>query len=147
MYLSTKNINFAKGLARKLIPKYIGPYKILKDFNNQFFKIDLPSHLHNVFHALLLRIHSSNNGCLFPGWMDTQLGENPKVESKWAVNKILLHSRSGENSLFEIKWKASNVMWLPYYQIRHLQSLEAYLDLFGTSNIANLSTGKGSPCL
>ncbi|KAF8799995.1 hypothetical protein BYT27DRAFT_7067093, partial [Phlegmacium glaucopus] len=30
IYLSTKNIKFAKGLARKFIPKYIGPYKILK---------------------------------------------------------------------------------------------------------------------
>ncbi|KAF8805365.1 hypothetical protein BYT27DRAFT_7105075, partial [Phlegmacium glaucopus] len=30
VYLSTKNISFSKGLARKLIPKFIGPYKILK---------------------------------------------------------------------------------------------------------------------
>ena len=59
VYLSTKNINFAKGLARKLIPKYIGPYKIIKDFNNQSFQIELPSHLkqrgiHDVFHSSLL---------------------------------------------------------------------------------------------
>jgi hypothetical protein len=40
VYLSTKNITFAKGLARKLIPKYIGPYKITKDFNNQSFRIE-----------------------------------------------------------------------------------------------------------
>ncbi|KAF8811127.1 hypothetical protein BYT27DRAFT_7066428, partial [Phlegmacium glaucopus] len=42
VYLSTKNITFTKGLAIKLIPKYIGPYKILEDFNNQSFRIDLP---------------------------------------------------------------------------------------------------------
>jgi hypothetical protein len=35
----------AKGLARKLIPKYIGPYKIVQDFRNQSFKIELPVHL------------------------------------------------------------------------------------------------------
>jgi hypothetical protein len=29
VYLSTQDITFQKGLARKLIPKYIGPYKIL----------------------------------------------------------------------------------------------------------------------
>jgi transposase InsO family protein len=32
-YLSTKNITFAKGLARKFIPKFIGPYKITQDSN------------------------------------------------------------------------------------------------------------------
>ena len=26
VYLSTKNISFARGLARKLLPKFIGPY-------------------------------------------------------------------------------------------------------------------------
>ena len=35
VYISTKNIIFAKGLACKLIPKYIGPYKIPRDFDNQ----------------------------------------------------------------------------------------------------------------
>ena len=39
VYLSSKNISFAKGLARKLIPKYVGPYRILQDFNNSSFKL------------------------------------------------------------------------------------------------------------
>jgi len=59
VYLSTKNITFARGLARKLIPKYMGPYKITKDFENQSFRIELPLHLekkgvHDVFHSSLL---------------------------------------------------------------------------------------------
>ncbi|KIK50704.1 hypothetical protein GYMLUDRAFT_103499, partial [Collybiopsis luxurians FD-317 M1] len=29
VYISTKNISFPKGHACKLLPKYIGPYKIL----------------------------------------------------------------------------------------------------------------------
>jgi hypothetical protein len=33
-YLSTQNISFQKGLAQKLIPKFIGPYKILQVFGN-----------------------------------------------------------------------------------------------------------------
>jgi len=72
VYLSTKNISFPKGLAQKLILKFIGPYRILKDFKNQSFLIDLPSHLkqwgiHNVFHAALLRIHVPNDDQLFLG--------------------------------------------------------------------------------
>jgi hypothetical protein len=42
VYLSSKNITFAKGLARKLIPKFISPYKILEDFGNSSFRLDLP---------------------------------------------------------------------------------------------------------
>jgi hypothetical protein len=72
VYLSTKNITFARGLAWKLIPKYIGPYKITKDFKNQSFKLELPMHLkkrgvHDVFHSSLLRIHAPNDDRLFPG--------------------------------------------------------------------------------
>jgi hypothetical protein len=37
VYISTKNVRFPKGLAHKLIPKYIGPYLIVKDFLNQLF--------------------------------------------------------------------------------------------------------------
>ncbi|TFK60596.1 hypothetical protein BDN72DRAFT_744574, partial [Pluteus cervinus] len=28
VYISTRNITFPKGLARKFIPKFVGPYKI-----------------------------------------------------------------------------------------------------------------------
>ena len=33
MYLSTQNLTLPKGRARKLVPKYIGPYKVLKAHN------------------------------------------------------------------------------------------------------------------
>ena len=96
MYLSTKNILFSEGLVQKLIPKYISPYKILDDFNNQSFKVDLPSHLKqrgvcNVFHSSLLKIHIPNDGRLFPGHMDTQLGVSPEADNKWVVDKIISH--------------------------------------------------------
>ena len=65
VYLSTKNITFSKGLAQNLIPKYIGPYKIIQDYYNQSYKLELPMHLkrrgmHDVFHSSLLIIHMPN---------------------------------------------------------------------------------------
>ena len=33
VYLSTQNLTLPKGRARKLVPKYIGPYKIVKAHN------------------------------------------------------------------------------------------------------------------
>lgn len=78
-YISIKNITLPKGYTRKLVPKYIGPYKILEDFRNFSYRIELPTHLkqrgvHDVFHASYLRVHQPNNDRLFPGQLDTQLG-------------------------------------------------------------------------
>src|SRR5271169_115610 len=150
VYLSTKNITFPKGLARKLIPKYIGPYKLLDDFKNQSFRVDLPPHLkqrgvHDIFHSSLLRVHVPNDDRLFPGRMDTQLGVGPEYDNEWAVDKIIDHSGSKEESIFEILWKAGDISWLPYYQIQHLQALDAYLDLMGVETISKLPHGKGKP--
>jgi hypothetical protein len=47
VYISTKNIRFHEGLAHKLIPKYISPYLIVKDFLNPLFQIKLPVKLKN----------------------------------------------------------------------------------------------------
>ena len=150
VYLSSKHISFAKGLARKLIPKYIGPYRILQDFDNSSFKLDLPSHLkrrgvHNVFHASLLREHIPNDDRLFPGRLDTQIGDAPDTEGEWAVDRILSHAGSKANTVFEIKWKSGDITWLPYYQITHLRALTEYLDLLGEKNIHKLPKGTGKP--
>ena len=93
VYLSTKNITFTKGLARKFIPKFIGPCRITQDFNNQSFRIELPMHLkkrgiHDVFHSSLLKIHVPNYDRLFPGRMDTQIGDSPDTDDEWAVDLI-----------------------------------------------------------
>ena len=150
IYLSTKNISFAKGLARKLIPKYIGPYKILKDFDNQSFRIELPPHLkqrgvHDIFHSSLLRIHVPNDDRLFPGRMDTQISEGPDNDDEWAVDKVLSHAGSADNAVFEILWKSGDITWLPGYQITHLHAFDTYLDLLGVKGLSQLPAGKGKP--
>ena len=147
VYLSVKNITFPKGLARKLIPKYIGPYKIIKDFKNQSYKIDLPTHLkqrgvHDVFHASLLRIHHPNDDRLFPGQMDTQIGENFTSSNKWAVEAIQSHNGTAENAVFKVLWKSGDVTWVPYLQIKHIPAMEEYLKLLNVDNIAKLPKGK-----
>jgi len=80
VYISTKNINFPKGTSRKLVPKFVGPYKISKDFGNHSFRVDLPNSLkqrgiHDVFHSSLLRIHVPNDDRLFPRRLDEQIPE------------------------------------------------------------------------
>ncbi|KAJ3500546.1 hypothetical protein NLJ89_g9745 [Agrocybe chaxingu] len=150
VYVSTKNITFPKGLARKLIPKYMGPYKIVRDFGNQSFQVDLPSNLkqrgvHNVFHASLLRIHVPNDDRLFPGRQVTQIVPGNDSEREWAVDRILSHSGSRNDSIFEVQWKAGDITWLPFTQIEHLNALKDYIDLLGIDSISKLPPGSGKP--
>ena len=145
-----RNGSYLWGLARKLIPKYIGPYKIIKDFKNQSFQIELLIHLkqrgvHNVFHSSLLRIHIPNDDWLFPVRMDTQIGDGPDVKDEWAVDVIWSHARSGESAVFEIIWKSGDTTWMPLYQIKHLHALEAYLELMGVNDALALPVGTGKP--
>ena len=138
VYLSSKNISFPKGLARKLIPKFLGPYKILRNFENSSFQLDLPPNLkrrgvHDVFHSSLLRIHIPNDDRLFPGRMDTQITGETATDNEWAVDCIKNHSGTKTDAIFEVHWKSGDITWLPYYQITHLQALTDYLDLIGVS--------------
>ena len=148
VYLSAKNISFSKGLARKLLPKFIGPYRILRDYGNASFQLDLPAHLkrhgiHNVFHSSLLRIHVPNDDRLFLGRMDTQLAD--PGDDEWAVDKILSHHGARTEAVFEILWKSGDITWLPYYQITHLQAVTDYLELLKVTKISKLPKGQGQP--
>jgi hypothetical protein len=63
VYLSMKNLSLPKKQARKLAPKYIGPYKIVKTIvEGTMYKQDLPNRLkergvHPTFHVSLLRAY------------------------------------------------------------------------------------------
>ena len=64
-------MNLPRQQVRKLVSKYIGPYRIIRNTENKAFELDLPlemknHNIHSVFHTLLLRIHVLNNDRLFP---------------------------------------------------------------------------------
>jgi hypothetical protein len=61
-----KNLSLPKGRAHKLAPKYIGPFKILNEYKNNMFLLDIPAELkqwgiHPAFHVVLLCIHIPND--------------------------------------------------------------------------------------
>jgi hypothetical protein len=46
VYLSTKNLSLPKGQASKLMPKYVGPYKVLQAYpETSNYTLELPSEL------------------------------------------------------------------------------------------------------
>ncbi|TFY55328.1 hypothetical protein EVJ58_g8315 [Rhodofomes roseus] len=152
VYISTKNISLPRGLARKLALKYIGPYKILEDYKNNSYLIELSRNLkrrgvHNVFHSSLLRIHEPNDDRLFPGRLDSQIAELEDKDNEWAIARIVSHTGEREDALFEAEWKSGDQTWVPYSSIRHLGALTDYLELLGCADITHLAAGGGEPPL
>jgi hypothetical protein len=72
VYLSTKNLTLPKGRARKLVPRFIGPYRVTKAHNKALpVTIELPPELVSrciapTFHASLVRPYVPNNSQWFP---------------------------------------------------------------------------------
>ncbi|KAL7284496.1 hypothetical protein ACG7TL_001787 [Trametes sanguinea] len=150
VYLSTKNLSLPKGMARKLAPKFIGPYKIVKDYGNNSFKLDLPSVLrqkgiHDVFHASLLRIHEPNDDRLFPGRSETQVYDLGEQDGEWAIDRIVSHKGRGSSAVFEVLWKAGDRSWVPLSTLENLPALQNYLELLGVGGVGSLPVGDGKP--
>ena len=88
------------------MPKYIGPYYILKDFGNNSYLLDLPSDLkrcsiHNVFHSFLLCVHIPNDDHLFLKWLVSQVAKLDDKDIEWAIETIATHVGSGLKAVFE----------------------------------------------
>lgn len=144
VYLSTKNLKLPKHRARKLSPKYIGPFRIVKVVEpGASYKLELSDELkkrgiNETFHASLLRIHVPNDDRRFPGRQLYQIpgfGEHPK---EWAVDRVLSHSGQGTEANFEVQWMTGDVTWLSYAEAKHLEPLTAYCEAMGIQHPKDL---------
>jgi hypothetical protein len=99
VYLPTENLTLLKGRVKKLLPKYIGLYEILRVApKKSSYEIRLPEELkrrqiHPVFHISRLRPHIRNDNSLFPGreaksFYDFGLDE----ATEWIVRDIEQHN-------------------------------------------------------
>lgn len=145
VYVSTRNISLPKGLARKLVPKYIGPYRIINDFDNNSYQLELPRNLkrrgiHDVFHSSLLRVHEPNDDRLFPGRLDSQVADLEDKDEEWAIDRIDSHLGSGRDALFEAVWKSGDRTWVPYESISHLAAVNTYLEALGVETVSQLKS-------
>ena len=98
VYLSTKNLSLPKGRASKLMPKYVGPYKVLQAYPETFnYMLELPSELirrriHPKFHVGLLRPHEPNNDALFPNRASVDVYDfGTPDDTKWIVDELNSH--------------------------------------------------------
>lgn len=117
VYLSTKNLKPRKGRAQKLVPKFLGPFRILEVIEpGATYKLELPEELkargiNDAFHASLLRQYIPSDNRRFLGRQVYQIpgfGEQPK---KWTVDRIISHSGRGSEAEFEVQWLTGDVTW------------------------------------
>jgi hypothetical protein len=64
--LSTVNFKLAHPGTRKLLPKWVGPFKVIERIGKVAYKVELPPNLkmHNVFHVQLLKKYRDNGKVL-----------------------------------------------------------------------------------
>ena len=144
VYLSTKNISLPKGRARKLAPKFLGPFAITKVLKEgATYQLDLSEELlkrgiNRSFHASLLKPHVPNDDRRFPGRLPSQLPGFSEKSDEWIVDAIVSHHGKGTRSEFEIQWKAGDRTWAPYREVAHLIAMDRYCELMGVENPSDL---------
>lgn len=141
VYLSTKNLSVPKGRARKLVPRFIGPYKVLESIpSTSNYVLELPPELknrriHPKFHVSLLRRHEANDDALFPrrearAFYD--FGADDTAE--WMVDEIIGHEWSGQKCQFHVRWTMGDHTWEPYDHCKDLAALDEYCRLMGVKS-------------
>ncbi|CAG7850966.1 SubName: Full=Related to TY3B-TY3B protein {ECO:0000313/EMBL:CCA76064.1} [Serendipita indica DSM 11827] len=149
VYLSTQNLSLPKKRARKLVPKFIGPFRISKVIEpGATYRLELPDELrqrgiHNSFHASLLRFHVPNDDRKFPG-RSLQHVTGFGKPSHWPVDRIVSHYGTGKRAIFEVLWKSGDKSWEMYSTVKDLTALEAYCEAQGIGSVSNLRKGTGN---
>jgi hypothetical protein len=106
VYLSTQNLTLPKGRARKLVPWYIGPYRVTEAHNKaSTVTLELPDDLKNrrvspTFHTNPVRRYIANNDDLFPKWEAKSFYDfGATADEEWLVDEIIAHRQINSRSV------------------------------------------------
>jgi hypothetical protein len=121
--LSTKNIRLQKGkdMTRKLMPKWIGPFKVLQTVGPVAARLELPPHLrmHNVFHVSLLKAYRDDGSVKPPpplGFMDG----DPVFKVDRLLDTRIRKRGTRKVTEYLVAWEgysAAHNTWEPAYKI------------------------------
>lgn len=144
VYLSTKNLSLPEGRARKLAPKYLGPFaitRVLKEgatYQPNLSEELLKRGINPSFHTSLLKPRVPSDDRRFPGRLPLQIPEFGEKPEEWIVEAIVAHRGKGAKSDFEILWKAGDRTWAPYREVAHLIEMDRYCELMGVGDASDL---------
>ncbi|EPT01763.1 hypothetical protein FOMPIDRAFT_17115, partial [Fomitopsis schrenkii] len=127
-----------KGRARKLAPRFIGPYKIVRaQPDSSDYTLDLPDDLrrrriHPTFHISRLRPHEPNDATLFPSRQAQVFYDfGLDAEGEYEVDEIIAHRWIGRSIEFYVRFKDGDIFWENYENCKDLTALDRYLELHG----------------
>jgi len=104
--LSTKNLKF-HGFS-KFLPKFVGPFKILRSFGSNAYELDLPTgwRIHNVFNVALLKAYKPRQGLnIDPGQITV-----PALLDDYIIDSLVDHDivKRGRKTLIFYKVRFRN---------------------------------------
>ncbi|KAJ9511436.1 hypothetical protein QJQ45_029906 [Haematococcus lacustris] len=107
--LSTKNMRLKPGKARKLLPRFVGPFKVLGLVGQVAVNLQLPasmSRLHSVFHVSLIKPYTGTDVGFMPPpveWLDE--------EPVYYVERLLdhRHVHAGKAKEYLVQWEGYDV--------------------------------------
>jgi hypothetical protein len=127
--LSTINFKLAHPGTRKLLPKWVGPFKVIERIGKVAYKVELPPNLkmHNVFHVQLLKKYR-DNGKVQPPPPPIEIDHSLEYE----VERVLGHREVKRGKQirkeFLVKWlgyEHEHNTWEPEKHLTHCEDLLA----------------------
>jgi len=124
--LNTKNLKVKSTGTRKFLPKFIGPFKILRKLGPVAYELELPPSykFHDVFHVSLLEeFHDSGDYQPPPPTVMLEGEDEFEVESILMHKTVKTHSNNKSTKLeFLVKWRgfdAQHATWEPEQNCVH----------------------------
>ena len=152
VYVSTEDLSLPKGRATKLLPKYVGPFKILDaQTSTSSYRVELPARLrarrlHDRFHRSKLRPYQANDDVLFPHREShASYDFGTPDEQEWLVDEIVAHKWNNNKLMFQIRWNLGDTTWEPHKACENLQALDDYLQLIGVEHPGELPRKSTTP--
>ena len=132
--LSTKNLTLKTPGTPKLLPRWVGPFKVLRNIDNVAYELELPASMkcHDVFHVSLLKPYF-HNGQHQPA--QPVLLEDGSVE--YVVERILTHRdrHQGRKTVrdYLVQWQGygpEHNSWEPTENLQNCRQLvDQYLQM------------------